>query len=107
MFLPQRSKCNIGVSSQVDSLINSTLVKFASVDILVNNAGVVFVKKLMHTSDEEWDQTISSSLKSAFLCTKAVLPHMLSNRSGAIINVSSGAGKVGFKNISVYCASLE
>jgi 3-oxoacyl-[acyl-carrier protein] reductase len=98
-------KCDVGVSSQVNSLINSTLDKFGSVDILVNNAGVVFVKKLMHTSEEEWDQTISSNLKSAFLCTKAVLPHMLSNKSGAIINVSSGAGKVGFENISVYCAS--
>jgi 3-oxoacyl-[acyl-carrier protein] reductase len=59
----------------------------------------------MHTSEEEWDQTISSNLKSAFLCTKAVLPHMFSNRSGAIINVSSGAGKVGFENLSVYSAS--
>jgi 3-oxoacyl-[acyl-carrier protein] reductase len=98
-------KCDVGVSSQVDSLIDSTLAKFGSVDILINNAGVVFVKKLMHTSEEEWDQTISSNLKSAFLCTKAVLPHMIDNRCGAIVNVSSGAGKVGFENISVYCAS--
>jgi len=49
--------------------------------------------------------TIGSNLKGAFLCTKAVLPHMINHRSGAVTNVSSGAGKVGFENISVYSAS--
>ena len=52
-----------------------------------------------------WDQTINTNLKGAFLCSKAVLPYMIHKKSGIIINVSSGAGKVGFENISSYCAS--
>jgi 3-oxoacyl-[acyl-carrier protein] reductase len=74
-------------------------------DILVNNAGVAFNKKLIDTSEEEWNQTINTNLKGAFLFAKAVVPYMISNRSGVIINVNSGAGKVGFSNLSAYCAS--
>ncbi|MGA7369055.1 MAG: SDR family oxidoreductase, partial [Nitrososphaeraceae archaeon] len=70
-----------------------------------NNAGVVFDKKLVDTSEDEWDQTIDTNLKGAYLFTKAVLPHMIKNRSGVIVNVNSGAGKAGFIDLSSYCAS--
>ena len=98
-------KCDVSISSQVNSLIKSTIDKFGGIDILINNAGIVFVKKLISTSEEEWDQIININLKSAFLFTKAVLPHMINKKSGVIINVSSGAGKAGFENLSAYCAS--
>jgi 3-oxoacyl-[acyl-carrier protein] reductase len=109
------------MSSQVDSLIRSTIDKFGSggddvdnnnsgdgsngIDILVNNAGVAFNRKLIDTTEQEWDQTINTNLKGTFLCMKAVIPYMIRNRSGVIINVSSGAGKAGFENLSAYCAS--
>jgi len=98
-------KCDVSISSEVDYLIKLTIAKFKYINILVNNAGIVFVKKLLDTLEEEWDQTIDTNLKGAFLCTKAVLPFMIQNRSGVIINVSSGAGKTGFPDISAYCAS--
>ena len=98
-------KCDVSISSQVNSLIKSTIDKFGGIDILINNAGIVFVKKLISTSEEEWDQIININLKSAFLFTKAVLPYMINKKSGVIINVSSGAGKAGFENLSAYCAS--
>ena len=98
-------RCDVGISSEVDYLIKLTIAKFKSINILVNNAGIVFVKKLLDTSEEEWDKTIDSNLKGAFLCTKAALPFMIQNRTGVIINVSSGAGKTGFPEISAYCAS--
>ena len=81
--------------------------KFGSntIDILVNNAGVAFNRKLIDTSEEDWDQTINSNLKGAFLFTKAVLPYMISTKSGVILNVSSGAGRAGFSSLSAYCAS--
>jgi len=99
-------KCDVSISSQVNSLVKSA-EKFGSktIDILVNNAGVAFNKKLIDTSEEEWNQTINTNLKGAFLFAKAVVPYMISNRSGVIINVNSGAGKVGFSNLSAYCAS--
>jgi 3-oxoacyl-[acyl-carrier protein] reductase len=100
-------KCDVSIASEVNSLVKSTIDKFGSstIDILVNNAGVAFNRKLIDTSEEEWDQTINSNLKGAFLFTKAVLPYMISNRSGVILNVNSGAGKAGFSNLSAYCAS--
>ena len=98
-------RSDISNSSEVDHLIKSTIDKFKSIDILINNAGIVYVKKLIDTSEDEWDRTIDINLKGSFLCTRAALPFMINNRSGVIINVSSGAGKTGFPDISAYCAS--
>ena len=74
-------------------------------DILVNNAGIVYFKSIMDTTEEEWNNTIDTNLKGVFLFTKEVLPYMIENKSGVIVNVSSGAGKSGFPNLSAYCAS--
>ena len=98
-------KCDVSRSLEVDYLIKSTVEKFKSIHILVNNAGIVYVKKLIDTSEEEWSKTININLTGAFLFTKAVLPFMIKNRYGVIINVSSGAGRTGFPDISAYCAS--
>ena len=100
-------KCDVSISSQVNSLIKTTIDKFGSdsIDILVNNAGVAFKKKLIDTSEEEWDKTINTNLKGAFLFTKAVLPYIIARKSGVILNINSGAGKAGFENFSSYCAS--
>ena len=98
-------RCDVSNSSQIEHLINSTIDMFKSIDILVNNAGIVYVKNLIDTTEDEWDKTIDINLKSPFLCTRAALPFMIKNRSGVIINVSSGAGKTGFPDISAYCAS--
>ena len=59
----------------------------------------------MKTTEEEWDKTIDINLKGIFLFTNEVLPYMIENKSGVIVNVSSGAGKSGFPNLSAYCAS--
>lgn len=99
--------CDVRFSTQVDSLIQLAVDKFGSesIDILVNNAGVAFDRKLVDTSEDEWDQTIATNLKGAFLFTKAVLPHMIKRKSGVILNVNSGAGRTGFSDLSSYCAS--
>ena len=101
-------KCDVSVSSQVDSVIESAINKFGAdtIDILVNNAGVAFNRKLIDTSEEEWNKTINTNLKGAFLFTRAVLPYMITRKSGGVIvNINSGAGKMGFENLSAYCAS--
>jgi 3-oxoacyl-[acyl-carrier protein] reductase len=100
-------RCDVSISSQVNSLVRSAVDRFGSesIDILVNNAGVAFDKKLIDTSEDEWNQTIDTNLKGAFLITKAVLPYMIKRRSGTILNVNSGAGKAGFSDLSSYCAS--
>src|ERR687891_624429 len=89
-------KCDVSVSSQVNSLIRSTIEKFGSetIDILVNNAGVAFNKRLVDTSEPEWDQTINTNLKGSFLFAKAVLPYMIKRNSGVIVNVNSELAKL-------------
>jgi 3-oxoacyl-[acyl-carrier protein] reductase len=98
-------RCDVSISSQIDSLVKKAVKKFGGVDILVNNAGIFTVKKLVDTSEKEWDEILAVNLKGAFLFCKAVLPYMLTKNSGAIVNVSSGAGKAGFDSLSAYCAS--
>ncbi|MGH9973892.1 MAG: SDR family NAD(P)-dependent oxidoreductase [Nitrososphaeraceae archaeon] len=98
-------KCDVSVYSEVNTLVKEALEIYGRIDVLINNAGITYVKKLIDTTEEQWDQTLDINLKGAFLFCKAIVPHMIENNCGVIINVSSGAGKVGFEDISAYCAS--
>jgi len=98
-------KCDVTKHSDVKFLVDATLKKFGGINILVNNAGTVFFKSIIETTDEDWYKTIDTNLKGTFLFIREVLPCMFENKSGTIINVSSGAGKYGFPNFSAYCAS--
>jgi len=98
-------KCDVSVYSEVNTLVKDTLEIYGRIDVLINNAGITYVKKLIDTTEEQWDQTLDINLKGAFLFCKAIVPHMIESNCGVIINVSSGAGKVGFEDISAYCAS--
>lgn len=97
--------CDVGVASQVNVLVRKAVKQFGGVEILVNNAAVLYLKQLVSMTEQEWDDTMNSNLKSAFLCSKAVLPDMKRRNTGTIINVSSVAGKTGYANLSAYCAS--
>jgi 3-oxoacyl-[acyl-carrier protein] reductase len=98
-------KCDVSKSNEVSNLVKEILDKDGRIDLLINNAGITYVKKLVDTTEEEWDHTLDINLKGVFLLSKAILPQMMKNNFGIIINVSSGAGKVGFEDISIYCAS--
>jgi 3-oxoacyl-[acyl-carrier protein] reductase len=98
-------KCDVGKYSDVKSLVDVSVKTFGRIDILVNNAGIVYFKSIKDTTEEEWNKTIDTNLKGIFLFTKEVLQYMIENKSGVIVNVSSGAGKSGFPNLSAYCAS--
>ncbi len=63
------------------------------IDILINNAGIALIRGIDDLTEADFDQTIATNLKSAFLCTQAVLPHMRAQNWGRIVNVSSGAAR--------------
>ena len=75
------------------------------VDVLVNNAGVVSESEVATMPTTEWDRIMAVNLRAPFLCSKAVLPGMISRRSGRIINVSSQLGQIGGETMAHYSAS--
>jgi 3-oxoacyl-[acyl-carrier protein] reductase len=81
---------------EVQSLVEQTVAEFGPVDILVNNAGSLIERlRILELTEERWDEVIDLNLKSAFLCCRAVAASMMDRKTGAIINVSSIAGRTG------------
>lgn len=75
------------------------------IDILLNIAGMGIYKNLEDTSLEEYDQMMNTNMRSTFLFTRHVVPHMLSQKQGTILMLSSMAGKYGFAGEAVYCST--
>ncbi|HZK08693.1 MAG TPA: 3-oxoacyl-[acyl-carrier-protein] reductase [Bacteroidales bacterium] len=88
-----------------EELVKEVLKDFGRVDILVNNAGITRDKLLMRMTEDDWDLVLKVNLKSVFNMTKALHRSMLSQRSGAIINMSSVVGLSGNAGQSNYSAS--
>jgi 3-oxoacyl-[acyl-carrier protein] reductase len=89
-------KADVTRASDVQSLVEQTVAEFGPIDILVNNAGSLVERlKILELTEERWDEVIDLNLKSAFLCCRAVAASMMERKTGAIINVSSIAGRNG------------
>jgi 3-oxoacyl-[acyl-carrier protein] reductase len=86
---------DVSSEAQVERLVSETLKRFQKIDILVNNAGILATGPLLETTLDVWERTHAVNLRGVFLCTKAVLPTMMAQRSGRIINIASVAGKRG------------
>jgi 2-dehydro-3-deoxy-L-rhamnonate dehydrogenase (NAD+) len=92
--------------AQASAMAQKVLDHFGTIDILVNNAGIAGPNKpLVEVSEEEWDRVCDINLKGVFFCCKAVLPVMLKNRYGRIVNIASIAGKEGNPNLTPYSAT--
>jgi len=97
---------DVSKKDDVDNMVKRTLDEFGKIDILVNNAGVVGpTVPIQELKEEDWDRIINVDLKGTFLCCKSVIPHMISRRSGKIVNISWIAGKEGNANMTAYCAA--
>jgi len=84
---------------------DSILAKFRRIDILVNNAGINVRKAVLDLSEEEWDSVLDTNLKGYFLVAKAVVPAMIRQGGGKVINISSIFGAVGMNHQAAYAAS--
>jgi 3-oxoacyl-[acyl-carrier protein] reductase len=100
------SKADISNREEVNEMVEKTLAEFGRVDILVNNAGHVYFKgRYFYRMDpEEWEPHINTTLKGTLYVTRAVVPHMMEQRSGRIVNISSASGKYPMPGFSLYGA---
>lgn len=93
---------DVSKAEDVARLVETAATEFGGVDILVNNAAVGGSGRLMDLSEADWDHILAINLKSVFLCTQAVVPHMLQRGRGAIINISSVLGFTAFPSTVAY-----
>ena len=98
-------KADVADKAQVDEMANSALERFKGIDVLVNNAGISLSKLFTDTNENDWNKIISTNLTSVYNVTHAVLPSMLRNHSGNIVNISSMWGQVGASMEVAYSAS--
>lgn len=98
-------KADVTKEKQVTTTVAKACKKFGRIDILANIVGGFAYAEIVDTDEETWDRMIAMNLKSAFLCSKAVLPHMIGQNYGKIINVSSRPGLKGSAGVGAYAAS--
>ncbi len=98
-------KADVSNREEVKELVNYTLEKYGKIDILINNAGISENKLFTDVTDEDWEQIIKNNLYSAFCMTQEVLPNMIHNKNGCIINISSVWGMVGASCEAIYSMS--
>ena len=98
-------RASVSKPPDVRRVVEEALTRFGVINILVNNAGVFIYKGFLDLSLKDWDDTIDTNLKGIFLCCQAVLPGMVKQKQGNIINISSIHGKIGDANLAAHCAS--
>jgi 3-oxoacyl-[acyl-carrier protein] reductase len=98
-------KGNVGKSEEFEAMVKETIGQLGGLDILVNNAGITRDNLIMRMKEEEFDEVIETNLKGVFNGIKAVTRHMMKQRSGRIINISSVVGVLGNPGQANYVAA--
>ncbi len=88
-------KADVTNKEEINEMVKYVLGKYKKIDILINNAGISQVKVFTDITDEDWENMIKTNLSSVFYTTRKVLPNMIHNKSGCIINISSVWGITG------------
>jgi 2-dehydro-3-deoxy-L-rhamnonate dehydrogenase (NAD+) len=97
------AQVDVSQRASVEAMVQQVLDDWGRVDLLVNNAGIAGkAAPLLEVGEDDWDTMMAVDLKSIYLCCRAVLPAMLSQGSGVIVNVASVAGKEGNPNMIPY-----
>ena len=98
-------KADVSNREDVKEMINYILNKYKRIDVLVNNAGIDQEKMFQDITDNDWNEVIKTNLYSVFCVTQEIIPNMVSNKSGCIINISSIYGIKGGSCAALYSAS--
>jgi 3-oxoacyl-[acyl-carrier protein] reductase len=86
-------RADVSSGTEVAAMVAAVRCELGAIDVLVNNAGIGLIRTIDELTEDVFDQTIAVNLKSAFLCTQAVVPEMRARRWGRIVNISSGAAR--------------
>jgi 3-oxoacyl-[acyl-carrier protein] reductase len=97
--------CDVREEAEVENAVQDTLERFGRIDILINSAGLSLNGEVEDYQLSDWRTVIDTNLTGTFLTCRAVLPAMKRQGGGQIINISSGAGRNGIKQMAAYCAS--
>ncbi len=99
------AECDIRSSDGCHRAVEQTIAAYGKIDILCNNAGVVVRKDVLELQEGEWDAVLDVGLKAAYLMSHEVIPHMIRNGGGVIINTGSGWSLKGGPKAAAYCAA--
>jgi NAD(P)-dependent dehydrogenase (short-subunit alcohol dehydrogenase family) len=98
-------RCDVRSTSECRNAVERTIASFGKIDILCNNAGIAIRKDVVDLAENEWDHAIGVTLKSIYLLSHEVIPHMMRNGGGSIINTGSGWSLKGGPRAASYCAA--
>lgn len=98
-------RIDVTSAASIDEGVEAVLGRFGGVDVVVNNAGVTIVGAVHELTEDEWDRELTTNLKSIFLVSKAVWPHLVGRGGGAILSTASIAGLWAIPADAAYCAS--
>ena len=98
-------QADVSSAAEVEEMFGKVNAAFGGVDVLINNAGISLIKTADETTEEEWDRLFAVNVKAAHLTVRAALPHMISEKAGSIVNVSSMWGISGASCEAAYSAS--
>ena len=101
IFLP----CDVRSPEDCARAVRTTIEAFGKISVLCNNAGIVIRKSVAELREEEWDLVLDVTLKSVYLLSREVIPHMIRNGGGQIINTASGWSLKGGPKAAAYCAA--
>ena len=96
---------DVSEAKSAEAAVKQVVDRWGRIDILVNNAGITRDRLLLRMTVEDWDQVLDVDLRGAFLCTKYVMPHLIRQRQGRIVNISSVVGIGGNPGQANYAAA--
>jgi 3-oxoacyl-[acyl-carrier protein] reductase len=98
-------EADAGSRDAMATVVDDAFKRFGRIDVLINNAGIYPRHPFLEMTEEQWDTMQNTNLKSVFHCTKLVMPHMVKQRSGAVVNIASVTFFTGLKNLTHYIAT--
>ena len=98
-------QCDVRSAADCHRVVESTIEKWGGIDVLCNCAGIAIRKDVVELSEEEWDRVLDVTLKGTYLLSHEVIPHMIRNGGGSIVNIGSGWSLKGGPRAAAYCAA--